>query len=63
MHHEIQKFSELLKKSQKILLINHIRMDGDAWGSLAALALILKSMGKEVRAVNDCTVPPSLTFL
>lgn len=38
-------------------------MDGDAWGSLAALALILKSMGKEVRAVNDCTVPPSLTFL
>lgn len=38
-------------------------MDGDAWGSLAALALILKNMGKEVRAINDCHVPPSLSFL
>ena len=52
-----------LKSSQKILLINHIRMDGDAWGSLAALALILKSMGKDVKALNDCAVPPSLAFL
>jgi bifunctional oligoribonuclease and PAP phosphatase NrnA len=63
MHHEIQKFWELLKSSEKILLINHIRMDGDAWGSLAGLALILKSMKKDVRAINDSHVPPALTFL
>ncbi|MCH8518511.1 bifunctional oligoribonuclease/PAP phosphatase NrnA [Candidatus Gracilibacteria bacterium] len=63
MRQEIQKLSEILKSSQKILLINHIRMDGDAWGSLAALGLILRKIGKEVKAINDCEVPPSLTFL
>ncbi len=57
---EIQKFWELLGNSQKILLINHIRMDGDAWGSLAALTLLVRKMGKEVKAINDCTVPPGL---
>ena len=63
MHQEIQRFWALLKTSQKILLINHIRMDGDAWGSLAALALILKNMGKDILCINDCSVPPSLTSL
>lgn len=38
-------------------------MDGDAWGSLWALALILKEMWKEVKGINDCPVPPSLRFL
>ena len=38
-------------------------MDGDAWGSLCALALILKQLWKDVKAINDCSVPPSLRFL
>lgn len=35
-------------------------MDGDAWGSLWALAGILKNMWKNVVAINDCPVPPGL---
>lgn len=38
-------------------------MDGDAWGSLWGFALILQKMGKDVKAINDCQVPPSLDFL
>ena len=38
-------------------------MDGDAWGSLWGLALILKEMWKQVRWINDCGVPPALQFL
>jgi len=38
-------------------------MDWDAWGSLGWLALILKSLGKEVVWINDCPVPPFLDFL
>jgi len=60
MQNEIQKFWELLQTSQKILLINHIRMDGDAWGSLWALGWVLENMGKQVMALNDCPVPPGL---
>ncbi|NDK09797.1 bifunctional oligoribonuclease/PAP phosphatase NrnA [Candidatus Gracilibacteria bacterium] len=63
MQNEIQKLGELIHNSHKILLINHIRMDGDAWGSLGGLALILKSLGKEVVGINDCPVPPFLDFL
>lgn len=35
-------------------------MDWDAWWSLAALAWVLKHLWKEVRALNDCPVPPGL---
>ncbi|MDA9129030.1 bifunctional oligoribonuclease/PAP phosphatase NrnA [Candidatus Gracilibacteria bacterium] len=63
MQNQIQKLGELIQNSQKILLINHIRMDGDAWGSLGGLALILREMGKEVHGINDCGVPPALQFL
>lgn len=63
MQQEIQKLWELIKTSEKILLINHIRMDGDAWGSLCGLALVLKNMGKNVEWINDSEVPESLQFL
>jgi len=63
MNNEIQQFWQFLQNSQKILLINHIRMDGDAWGSLGGLYLILKEMWKEIRAINDDPVPTGLQFL
>lgn len=37
-------------------------MDGDAWGSLGGLALILGNMKKEVKCINDTTVPEILSF-
>jgi len=62
MQKQIQKLGKLIKTSKRILLINHIRMDGDAWWSLGGLALILKSMKKDVRAINDTPVPDMLRF-
>lgn len=41
---EKNKFQNYLKNSKKILLINHRRMDGDAYGSLSAFYYILKSL-------------------
>ena len=38
-------------------------MDGDAWGSLWGLTLVLKEMWKEVIGINDSWVPESLRFL
>ena len=63
MEKQIEKLWKLIKKSKRILLINHIRMDGDAWGSLGGLALILKSMKKDVKCINDTPVPDMLQFL
>lgn len=63
MKKEIQEFWSLIEKSEKILLINHIRMDGDAWGSLGGLMIVLKNMWKVVRAINDDNVPNIISFL
>lgn len=60
---ELKKFEELLKNSNKILLINHIRMDPDAFWSLWALYFVLEKLWKEVKAINDDETPKDFEFL
>lgn len=61
---EIWKFKNYLKNSKKILLINHRRMDGDAYGSLAWFYYLLqKFWNYTVFATNDETTPESFSFL
>lgn len=63
MIEKIKEFKLLIEKSNKILLINHIKMDPDAFWSLAALYYILQSTNKEVRATNDENAPDEFGFL
>lgn len=60
---ELTAAGALLKGAQRILLVSHIRPDGDAVGSLLGLGLALQSAGKEVRMVLADGVPPSLRHL
>lgn len=53
MEESIKKLWELIKKSNRILLINHIRMDMDAFWSLSAIYDILNQLWKNVKAIND----------
>jgi phosphoesterase RecJ-like protein len=62
MEEKIKKLWELISTSNKILLINHIRMDMDAFWSLSALFDILTTIWKDVRAVNDEEVIGSFSF-
>lgn len=62
MNENIKKLWELIKVSNKILLINHIRMDMDAFWSLCAMYDILKQLWKEVRAINDETPLETYAF-
>ena len=50
---------DLLCSMDRILLLTHRLPDGDALGSIYALYLALKSMGKTVRCVTDA-IPSSL---
>ncbi len=54
---------EKIASAENILLINHIRMDPDAFWSLAGLAQILHSMWKNVQAINDEVAPEDFSFL
>ena len=50
---------ELLCSMDRILLLTHRLPDGDALGSVFALYLVLKAMGKQARCVTD-KIPASL---
>ncbi len=51
------------KNKQRFLLATHVNPDGDAIGSLGALALVLEGMGKQVLAFCQDEVPGFLQFL
>jgi phosphoesterase RecJ-like protein len=54
---------QLLNNSERILLVSHIRPDGDAIGSLLALGLALQESGKEIQMVSEDGVPGSFRHL
>ncbi|MCL5407406.1 MAG: DHH family phosphoesterase [Patescibacteria group bacterium] len=58
-----QQTTEQIKAAKKILLLTHTSPDGDALGSLLALSLVLKQLGKEVTAVVPDQIAASLKFL
>jgi phosphoesterase RecJ-like protein len=58
-----QQTTQAINSATKILILTHINPDGDALGSLVALCMVLKKIGKEVTAVMPEATPNSLSFL
>jgi len=52
-----------LKTSNNILLLTHVRPDGDAVGSIVSMGQALLSFGKQVSLYNEDEVPKSFQFL
>ncbi len=50
-------------KADRIVVVSHIRPDGDAVGSLVGLGLAIKAVGKDVQMVLNDGVPGNLRFL
>lgn len=61
---EIQKqIIDLIKRSNKILVLPSAPIDGDSIGSALSLYIILKKLGKEVTVASSETIPDLLSFL
>ena len=58
-----QQTTEQIKAAERILVLTHVNPDGDALGSLLALYLCLKKLGKDITAVTPEQPPSSLGFL
>ncbi len=58
-----QQISELIKQSQKILVVSHKNAGGDAVGSMLALERVLTKQGKEVSLVLSEKIEEATTFL
>jgi bifunctional oligoribonuclease and PAP phosphatase NrnA len=54
---------ELLRGAGPVVITTHTTPDADALGSQLALLRLLRSQGREVRAINADAVPESLRFL
>jgi phosphoesterase RecJ-like protein len=52
-----------LRDNERFLLTTHVNPDGDAIGSLGALALVLEDLGKKVVAYCQDVIPGFLRFL
>ena len=58
------ELSNLIKKSNKIVLASHVEPDGDAIGSSLAFYIALKNLGKNVKIYNSSkTISNSYDFL
>lgn len=63
MKKEILELWKLIKKSENILLVSHIRMDPDTFWSIWAFYYILEKMWKNVKATNEEYPPEGFNFL
>lgn len=59
----IEQAGQKLAQAQRILVVSHIRPDGDAVGSLLGLGLALQTVGKEVQMVLEDGVPGAFRHL
>jgi phosphoesterase RecJ-like protein len=59
----LRKIAEAIRAGQTFLISSHTNPEGDAIGSVLALSLGLKSLGKEVQVLNQDPVPEMLMFL
>jgi bifunctional oligoribonuclease and PAP phosphatase NrnA len=63
MNASFREIADAIHCANRIVLLSHIRPDGDAIGSQLALALSLQAMDKEVAAWNEDGLPESYRFL
>lgn len=63
MNDSLTTISRALRDARRIGVACHVRPDGDAIGSLVALAYSLHLAGREVHALNEDGVPGNLAFL
>ena len=58
-----QAIQQMLHKANSLLLVSHIRPDGDAIGSLVGMGLALQAAGKSVQLVLEDPIPARYRFL
>ena len=59
----VNRILDLLKESQTICVIGHVRPDGDCIGSQLAMTVALQNQGKKVYCWNEDRVPQKLAFM
>jgi phosphoesterase RecJ-like protein len=59
----LKRIAETIRRERRFLIASHENPEGDAIGSILALGLALKEMGKNVTIFNQDPIPEILLFL
>ncbi|MBI4509145.1 MAG: DHH family phosphoesterase [Deltaproteobacteria bacterium] len=60
---DLKRGAELLVAARRVLVTCHLAPDGDATGSMSALAALLREQGRAVTVYNPDPIPRALRFL
>ena len=60
---DFQKAVDLIKNSSSVLITAHTRPDGDACGSMRAMAETIESLGKKTKMLFLSPLPPWYEFM
>ena len=60
---KFEQIGQVLRESQRFVVLSHVRPDGDALGSQLAFGLSLKQLGKDVRIWNEEGMLDKYSFL
>ncbi|MCL1889671.1 MAG: bifunctional oligoribonuclease/PAP phosphatase NrnA [Desulfovibrionaceae bacterium] len=63
MRIDLGKAAELLRQRRRTLILAHLEPDGDAWGSMCALAEICRLLNREARLLLPGPLPEFLSWL
>src|SRR5260221_11083710 len=63
MNQGFAAIGDVLRASQTVAVLTHVRPDGDAIGSQLAMVLALQKLGKTVVAYNEDGLPDTFAFL
>jgi bifunctional oligoribonuclease and PAP phosphatase NrnA len=63
MNQGFAPIGDVLQSAGTVVILTHVRPDGDAIGSQLAMALALRKLGKTVLAWNEDGLPESFAFL
>jgi len=59
----LAKIATVIRDAESVVILSHVRPDGDAVGSQIALGASLNELGKEVILINEDGCPSNLEFL
>lgn len=63
MEQTLRQIAERIKQAKNVLIVGHMRPDGDALGSALALSCVLKKLNIPTQVCVESNIPSNLTFV
>ena len=63
MEHTLQQIADRIKRAKSVVIMGHMRPDGDAFGSALALSCAIKKLNIGIQVCDESDIPSNLTFV